>query len=160
MNNGPPKINSLSQNGDGSVTVSGAGLTPDSRIFFDGLQATPTVPFAASDSNNASITVTPPQGASGQTATVMAYTADNQNSMIVQQANPVTYSYPAAGSPQITTITPQSLPAGYNSMPILTAMVTITTTPSANLVDGQVSVLASAPTTSPCGASGCWTPCT
>ena len=111
---GPPAITSLTPNGDGSVTVAGAGLTPDSRIFFDGLQATATVAFAASDASGGAITVMPPPGASGQTATVTVYTADNQNSMLGQSGSPVTYSYPTASPAQITAVYPPGLPAGFN----------------------------------------------
>jgi uncharacterized protein (TIGR03437 family) len=137
VQNGPPAISSLTQNGDGSVTVAGVGLTPDSRIFFDGLQAVPTVPFAAA-STVGTITVMPPQGASGQTAAVTVYTADNQNSMLVQSANPVTYPYPVANAPQINTISPQALPAGFNADGT-SAMVDITAA-NTNFVDGQVTV--------------------
>ena len=138
VDNGPPAINSLTQNGDGSVTVSAAGLTPDSRIFFDGLQAAVTVPFAATDSTDGAITVVPPTGASTQTATVTAFTADNQNSMMVQLGSPVTYAYAAANAPQINTVKPSSLPAGFNPAGT-SAMVDITAS-NTNFVSGQVTV--------------------
>ena len=96
VESGPPAISSLTQNGDGSVTVAAAGLTAASRIFFDGLQAKPTVAFQSTDAGDGAITVIPPAGASGQKATVTVFTADNQNSMLVQSANPVTYAYPVA----------------------------------------------------------------
>jgi uncharacterized protein (TIGR03437 family) len=138
VQNGPPAITSLTQNGDGSVTVAGAGLTPDSRIFFDGLQATTTVPFAATDPTDGVITVMPPPGASGQTATVTVYTADNQNSMLGQSGSPVTYSYPTVSPAQITSVYPPGLPSGFNSDGT-SAMVEITTA-NTNLVAGQVTV--------------------
>lgn len=136
--NGPPSITSLVQNGDGSVTVAAAGLTPDSRIFFDGLQAAVTVPFAPTDPTDGVITVMPPQGASGQNAVVTVFTADNQNSMLLQSANPVTYAYPAANTPQIAAINPPALPAGYD-VDGTAAMVDIKAT-NTNFVRGQVTV--------------------
>jgi uncharacterized protein (TIGR03437 family) len=140
VKNGPPALTALTSNADGSVTIAGAGLTPDSRVFFDGLQAAVTIPFAATDakSGTGAITVTPPQGASGQNATVTAFTADNQNSMFLQAASPITYSYPAANVPQIAAISPPALPAGFNSAGTA-AMVDITTSDT-NFVDGQVTV--------------------
>jgi uncharacterized protein (TIGR03437 family) len=138
VDSGPPSISSLTQNGDGSVTVAAAGLTPDSRIFFDGLQAAVTVPFQATDVNDGVITVVPPQGASGQNSTVTIFTAENQNSMMLQSGNPVTYAYPAANAPQIDTVNPPALPAGFNTDGT-SAMVDITTS-NTNFVRGQVTV--------------------
>jgi uncharacterized protein (TIGR03437 family) len=138
VQNGPPSIPSLTQNPDGSVTVTAAGLTPGSRIFFDGLQAAVTVPFAATDTTDGTVTVMPPPGASGQTSTVVVYTADNQNSMLVQSSNPVTYSYPVANAPQITSVYPPGLPAGFN-LDGTAAMVEITAA-NTNFVQGQVTV--------------------
>jgi uncharacterized protein (TIGR03437 family) len=138
VNNGPPEISSLTTNSDGSVTVAAAGLTPDSGIFFDGLEAAVSTPFAATDGNDGTITVMPPQGASGQNATVTAFTADNQNSMLLQSGNPVTFAYPAAAAPQVTGITPAALPAGFNADGT-SAMVTITTA-NTNLMRGEVTV--------------------
>jgi len=138
VENGPPAITSLTQNSDGSVTVAAAGLTPDSRIFFDGLQARVTVPFQSTDASDGAITVMPPTGASGQNTTVTVFTADNQNSMLVQSAYPVTYAYPVANAPQIAAITPSALPAGFN-VDGTSAMVDITAS-NTNFVQGQVTV--------------------
>jgi uncharacterized protein (TIGR03437 family) len=138
VQNGPPAIDSLTRNGDGSVTVTAAGLTPDSRIFFDGLQAAVITPFQASDATDAVITVMPPQGASGQTATVTIFTADNQNSMLLQSSDPVTYAYQVANAGQINAITPSTLPAGFNADGT-SAMVDITAR-NTNFVSGQVTV--------------------
>ena len=138
VQNGPPAITALTQNSDGSVTVAAAGLTPDSRIFFDGLQAPVTVPFAATDATDGVITVMPPQGASGQNATVTVFTADNQNSMLVQSANPVTYAYPAANAGQISSVTPAALPAGFNADGT-SAMIDVQTS-NTNFVQGQVTL--------------------
>jgi uncharacterized protein (TIGR03437 family) len=138
VNNGPPAITSLTPNPDGSTTVAAAGLTPDSRIFFDGLQAAVTTPFAATDASDGTVTVLPPQGASDQIATVTVFTADNQNSMLLQSANPVTYPYPPANAPQIAGISPAALPAGFDADGTA-AMVDIATA-NTNLTRGAVTV--------------------
>ena len=82
--------------------------------------------------------MTPPAGASGQNATVTVFTADNQNSMLVQSANPVTYAYAAANAPQITAVNPSSLPAGFN-FDGTSAMVDVMASHT-NFVQGQVTV--------------------
>ncbi len=128
---GPPVVNSVTPNGDGTVTISGAGFGPDSRVFFDGLQAAPGV-FSGADAQG-TIVVTPPQAASGQTSAVTVYNSDGQNSTILQAANPVTYSYPATTAPQIAAVVPASLAAE-------TAASIDITTANTNFVDGQVAV--------------------
>jgi len=138
VSTGPPAISSITPNGDGSVTVAAAGLTPDSRIFFDGIEAPVTVTFQATDATDGTITVMPPAGASAQRSTVTVFTADNQNSMLLQSSNPVTYAYPAANTPAINAVNPLALPAGFN-VDGTSAMVDITTS-NTNLVDGQVTV--------------------
>ncbi len=122
----PPTINSAAQNSDGSVTVAGNNFGPDSRVFFDGLQA----PGAF---NNGVVNVIPPSGASGQLSTLTVFNGDGQNSMLLQSANPQTFQYPAAAQPQISAVTPTALPAGISSMVDITAVNT-------NFVAGQVSV--------------------
>jgi len=129
---GPPVINSVIANSDGTVTVSGAGLAIDSNVFFDGLQASVVKPFSGNAAAG-SITVQPPPAASGQTSTLTIYNSDSQNSMIIQGASPATFMYPAAATPQISGISQASLPAGS------TAAVDLTV-PNANLVSGMVTV--------------------
>ncbi|HUI58146.1 MAG TPA: matrixin family metalloprotease [Bryobacteraceae bacterium] len=142
VQNGPPEISSLTVNPDGSVAVGGAGLTTDSRVFFDGLQTTVVTPFTAADPANLAdggvISVMPPDGVGGQASTVTVFNADNQNSMFLQAANPVTYSYPAANAPQLTGLNPSALPAGYTAAG--TASMVDITTVNTNFIDGQVTV--------------------
>jgi uncharacterized protein (TIGR03437 family) len=134
----PPALASVTPNAGGSLTIGGAGLTADSRIFFDGLEATLLAPFAVTDSGNGFLTVLPPDGASSQTSTIMAFEADGQNSMFLQSANPVVYSYPAANGPQITNVTPAALPAGAN-LDGTASQIDITTT-NTNFINGQVTL--------------------
>jgi len=128
---GPPVATGVTTNGDGTVTIAGAGFGYDSRVFFDGLQALPGT-FSGADAQGI-LTVTPPPGASGQTAAVTVYNSDGQNSTILSSTAPPTFTYPGAGAPQILSISPNALPAG------VTAMVDITAA-NMNFVDGQVTI--------------------
>ncbi len=122
----PPSIGSMTQNSDGTVTLSGSNFGPDSRVFFDGLPASGAF-------NNGVITAMPPTGNSGQISTLTVFNGDGQNSMFLQTANPQTYAYPALPSPQIQSVTPQALPAGVASMVDIIGINT-------NFVQGQVTV--------------------
>jgi uncharacterized protein (TIGR03437 family) len=134
----PPALTSVTPNSDGSLTIGGSGLTADSRIFFDGLDASLVTPFAATDSGNGFITVLPPDGASSQNSTLTAFEADGQNSMFLQSAKPVVYSYPAANAPQISSVSPAALVAGANSDG--TASEIDITTANTNFISGQVTL--------------------
>ncbi len=117
----PPAITAVTPNADGSVTVAGTNLNAASRVFFDSLPGQVTVPFAAAAQSGAaaqpsgSVTVLPPPGAGGQTATLTVFNPDGQNSMFVQSANPLTYSYPPA-SPPAAAISISALPQGVSAM--------------------------------------------
>jgi uncharacterized protein (TIGR03437 family) len=131
---GPPEINSLTPNPDGSVTVEGAGLNSASEVFFDGLEAAVETPFPASGTDAAgTITVVPPNGAAGQVSTITVYGPDGQNSMFLQAQNPQTYAYNVTGTPQIDTISLTALPAASSAAVDITAS-------NVNFVNGQVTV--------------------
>jgi uncharacterized protein (TIGR03437 family) len=134
----PPALTSVTPNSDGSLTIGGAGLTADSRLFFDGLDASVVTPFTATDPVNGFITVLPPDGASSQNSTLTAFEADGQNSMFLQSASPVVYPYPASGAPQITSVTPAVLTAGANADG--TASEIDITTTNTNFISGQVTL--------------------
>jgi uncharacterized protein (TIGR03437 family) len=141
---GPPYIASANPNGDGTVTLTGTGFGPDSRVFFDGLPA-----FGSFNAAQGSLTVTPPSGMSGQTSTLTVFGSDSQNSMFLlgidqgtspnfQQQTPQTYTYPSSASPLVQTVTPAALPAGFASAPY-TALVDITGV-NTHFIEGQVTV--------------------
>jgi uncharacterized protein (TIGR03437 family) len=135
VDSGPPSIASLTPNGDGTVTVSGANLGPDTRVYFDALQGL-QAPYNAAAGT---ITLTPPQAASGQVSTVTVFGSDGQNSTILNStyplisAAPPTYTYPAGLAPQLVSVTPNALPAGSSAAVDIVASGT-------NFVDGQVTV--------------------
>ncbi|HEY7389515.1 MAG TPA: IPT/TIG domain-containing protein [Bryobacteraceae bacterium] len=116
VNQGPPTIGSITQNGNGSATVTGSNFSSSSTVYFDGEPATVTRTGSfTGTSAHGSITVTPPSGYSGQNASVIVYNTDGQNSTFYQSQNPPTYSYPTIGTPQIT-VNPTTLPSGLSSM--------------------------------------------
>ena len=129
---GPPEVNSLTPNADGSVTIEGAGLNSASQVFFDGLEAAVETPFSGVDAAG-TITVIPPNGATGQVSTLTVYGPDGQNSMFLQSQNPQTYAYSTTGVPQFNTVSLTALPAAS------AAAVDITAT-NVNFVNGQVTV--------------------
>lgn len=122
----PPSIAFTAQNSDGTVTLQGSNFGPDSRVFFDGLQAPSTL-------NNGALTATPPTGNSGQISTLTVFNGDAQNSMLLQTSNPQGYAYPSLPQPQIQAVTPQALTAGISSLVTINGVNT-------NFVAGQVSV--------------------
>ncbi len=126
---GPPQATSVASNGDGTATVSGSAFGPDSRVFFDGLQAAQTATASGS------ITVTPSSGANNQTASVTVFNSDGQNSTFF--GPPPTYAYGFA-APQFGSISFPSLPASAGP-PGTLIMVDITGV-NTNFVDGQVTL--------------------
>lgn len=115
--NGPPTVTGASGNSDGSVTITGANWAADTLLYFDSLPAI----INSIDVNAGSANVTPPPGASGQAATITAYNSDGQNSQLNAANSSVTWPYPAAATPAITSISPASLPAGAEAVVDITA---------------------------------------
>jgi uncharacterized protein (TIGR03437 family) len=114
----PPAVTALHQNRDGSITVAGTGMGLDSRVFFDGLSGNVTASYAAGASQatpSGTVSVMPPPGASGQTATITIYNADGQNSMFLQSQDPFTYTYPQTSAP-VAAISISALPQGASAM--------------------------------------------
>jgi uncharacterized protein (TIGR03437 family) len=128
---GAPVVNAVTPNADGSVTLTGSGFGLDSRVFFDGIQATTLTPFSGTDAQG-SIVVAPPTGSSSLVSDVTLYNSDGQNSTFLQSQNPPTYTYPPSGTPQAV-LSQTALPAGVSSMVDINAQ-------DANFVNGQVTV--------------------
>jgi hypothetical protein len=128
---GPPTTAGAGANADGTVTVTGAGLGADSRVFFDGAQAS-HVSFSGTDAQGA-LTVLPPPGANGQVAQVTVHNSDGQNSTILRTGAGPAHTYPASGAPLLTSVSPNSLPPG------TTALVEVTVA-NMTLVEGQVTI--------------------
>jgi hypothetical protein len=114
VQNPPPLVTGLTNNPDGSVIVAGTGFSSGSRVFFDGLAAAVTVPYAGN-----SISVMSPPGTSGQVSTITVFNSDGQNSMFLQQPDPFTYAYPVAGPP-VAAVSLAALPQGISGMVSIT----------------------------------------
>ncbi len=126
-----PAVTFAAPNADGSVTVSGSGFGADSRVYFDGVQASITKPYSGSDAQGF-VTVLPPPGNGGQVSVISVFNGDSQNTNRVPRP-PVTYNYTGGGAPQINRISLQSANAGS------TAVVDITAS-NTTFVDGQVTI--------------------
>ena len=113
----PPTVTGASGNSDGAITITGANWAADTLFYFDSLPAI----VNSIDLNAGSANVTPPPGASGQTATITAYNSDGQNSQLNAANSPVTWPFPATAAPVITSISPASLPAGAEAVVDITA---------------------------------------
>jgi uncharacterized protein (TIGR03437 family) len=126
-----PAISSVIGNGDGTVTITGANLSGDSVVYFDGIQAVRSSAFSGNDMQGF-LTVTPPAGMRDQVSQVIVYNGDGQNTTFTRDPLP-TYSYSGTGTPQLQALGLTSLTAG------ATGVVDITTQNTA-FVDGQVAV--------------------
>jgi uncharacterized protein (TIGR03437 family) len=127
-----PAIAVVSNNSDGSVTVTGSNFGGDSLVYFDGIQAVRPSAFSGNDLQGF-LTALPPAGNGGQVSQVMVYNGDGQNSTFGALNGSPAYAYPSAGIPQMQSLSLASLPVG------ATGMVDITTQNTA-FVDGQVTV--------------------
>ncbi len=118
----PPTINSVTANGDGTLTVAGSNWTPGTLLYFDSLPASiGSFSIASLNPQTISAVVTPPPGANNQQATLTAYNGDGQNSQFIQASSPVQYAYGSAPATQITSINPPTLSAGAEAMVDITA---------------------------------------
>ncbi len=119
----PPSINSVTAtskfdaSGNRIFSVSGTGLQADTRILFEGLNAT----LVDSVQPDGSLLVVPPQAPAGYNAKIVALNSDGQSSLFLQPAPP-SFSYDAALSPAFTsaaaslTITPSYIPAAADTV--------------------------------------------
>ncbi len=124
----PPSVTLVNENGDGTLTVTGANWTSATLLYFDSLPAT----ILSLDPKAGAAVVIPPQGTNDQQATVTAYNADGQNSQLLQSASPITFAYGGAATPSIS-VSPSSLPAGSDAV-IDIAASGFTFTPGATTV--------------------------
>ena len=110
----PPSISSVQANSDGTVTISGSGLAPGTRILFDGASA------AIQTSVSGSVTVVPPPAESAASAAVIALSPEGlDSSYFAPAAAPPAYTYAEAGVPAIQ-VTPNTVSAGSDAVLDLT----------------------------------------
>src|SRR5258708_20309709 len=98
-----PIITEVDANSDGTATIVGTNLDP--RVYFDG------IPAQVISASSTSVTVTPPPGIAGHVAIVTVFNSDATNSLLLGQAPP-TYTYPSAGTPQLTKFSVRLLAPG------------------------------------------------
>jgi hypothetical protein len=109
-----PSISKVEQNSDGTVTVSGSGLTTGTRILFDGVSA----PIRRSQ--DGTITVVPPPAQSAASAAVLALSPSGlDSSSFAPAAAPPMYSYPSSDAPSIQ-VSPNAAAAGSDAVIDLT----------------------------------------
>lgn len=109
-----PYISKVQQNSDGTVTVSGTGLTTGTRILFDGASA------AIRRSQDGTITAVPPPALSAASASVLALSPSGlDSSSFAPAAAPPVYSYASTGTPAIQ-VSPNTVAAGSDAVIDLT----------------------------------------
>jgi hypothetical protein len=109
-----PSISKVEQNSDGTVTVSGTGLTTGTRILFDGASA------AIRRSQDGKITAVPPPALSAASASVLALSPSGlDSSSFAPAAAPPVYSYASSGAPAIQ-VSPNTVAAGSDAVIDLT----------------------------------------
>lgn len=133
----PPFIGSVATGADANgariVAVTGANLTADTRILFDGIAAT----VRSVDEGSGRMVVTPPAAVSGYRAVLVAVNPDGQSSLAVQPDNPPSYTYESEG---LTTTGAASVSSnGASLSPGIEAMIEINGF-NTNFVDGQTTV--------------------
>jgi hypothetical protein len=113
----PPMVGATAPNTEGTVSVIGVNLTPDTKFFLDAIPA-PVRAFNGSDSLGTATVALPP--GVGNRAVVAAFNADGQNSTFGQVSAP-TVSVEGIDSPAVR-IEPSSVPAGTDVMVEVNAM--------------------------------------
>ncbi len=108
----PPTITSVSAAPDGSghVLVTGTNLSAETKILFDGAAAT------LIEATAQGLLVGVPPAAPGHRATLTALNADGQTSMFLQAQTPTVYQYDGAFDTASLSVSPNSLPAGSESL--------------------------------------------
>ncbi len=124
----PPRIEAISVGDGGTLVLSGTGLSPQSRIFFDGAAAL----IRSADADAGTVTVEPPPGPSGHRAIVTAINPDGQNSLFLQNDAPPATFLEAPTTFGIS-ISPSRLPAGSESVVEINGTNT-------GFVEGRISV--------------------
>jgi uncharacterized protein (TIGR03437 family) len=137
----PPSITFVSggtdANGARTVTLDGTNLTPDTKIYFDGIAGT-----LRSVDDSGRLVVTPPAAPSGYRANLVAVNLDGQDSSFLQGDNAPTYSYDSPDT--VATFAARSsnpsISANLGSLPAGTEALIQIDGVNTNFVDGQVVV--------------------
>jgi len=107
VTNIPPLITSVAAVGDGTLAVNGVNLSGDTRVMFDGVEAT-----LLSVASAQQLIVAPPPAQQGFTTHVVGLDPDGQSSLyLTGDPGAATYTYPGFGAPALA-VTNGSIPAG------------------------------------------------
>lgn len=113
VNRQPPMISAVTPDFDSAgnrvAVISGVNLGPETRIFFDGAEAT------VRGVVEGRLIVTPPPAAGGHRASVSAWSADGQTSAFLQGRALPTYAYDPSDPPFVY-LSANALPAGVEAM--------------------------------------------
>ena len=111
----PPLVSTITPTVDSAgartVTITGANLFQDTRVYFDGHAAL----VRSFDEATGSLIVSPPPAPGGYRATVTASQSDGQSSLILQPSSPPIYTYDGTEAP-FSVISPSSIGAGVEAM--------------------------------------------
>ena len=103
----PPLITSVDAVGDGTLAINGANLYGDTRVMFDGVQAT-----LLQVVNSQQLIVLPPPAQPGFVSHVVGLHPDGQSSLFFTgDSETATYIYPGSAAPALA-VTSGSIPAG------------------------------------------------
>ncbi|MCS7315112.1 MAG: IPT/TIG domain-containing protein [Bryobacterales bacterium] len=113
VNRTPPSVATVTPQVDASgnriALLTGSGLTPDTRIFFDGVEA------RVRSAEDGRMVVVPPPAPGGHRATVLAIGPDGQTSAFLQGRSLPVYEYEPSDPPFVS-LSLNSLPAGAEAM--------------------------------------------
>lgn len=113
VNRQPPAVLTVTPETDSSgspvAVLTGTGLTQDTRIFFDGVEA------RVRSVEEGRMVIVPPPALPGHRATVLAIGPDGQTSAFLQGRSLPVYEY-EAGDPPFVSLSLKSLPAGVEAM--------------------------------------------
>lgn len=127
----PPFISAVIPGFEGTtriLTLTGNNFTPETRILFDGVQAT-----VRNLDDQGRLVVVPPPAAPGHRAVLTAVNPDGQSSLFLQADNPPSYTYPGEFAGSAVLLQPNALAPGMEAMLTLEGVNT-------NFTEGQLTI--------------------
>lgn len=129
----PPSLQTVTQNSDRTLTLTGNNLSAATQIWMDGVAAHIV---AAQDGQ---LTVAVPPAAPGYRGVLTAYNTDGQSNLFLQGSATPAYVYESADVPHFS-VTPNSLSAGVETVLDITGANLDTWVPSLSFGSSDISV--------------------